>query len=69
MKYSTVMYTSFDKDVWSIITTSDNEVFTSFPAEIGNPNYDQFLATVSLTDEEVKKLKPDVWYDFPEGAK
>ena len=69
MNYSTIKYTSFDKDFWNIITTSDDEVFTSFPAEIDNPNYDRFLVAAKLTDEEVKKLETDVWYDFPEGDK
>jgi hypothetical protein len=66
MKYLIIKYESFDEDFWSIITTSDDEVFTSFPAEIGNPNYDAFLIQAQLTDEEVHKLTPDTWYDFPE---
>ena len=69
MKYSTIKYTSFDKDFWNVVTTEDEESFISFPAEIGNPNYDQFLVAAQLTDEEVKKLETDVWYDFPEGDK
>lgn len=69
MKYSTVKYTSLDQDFCSIITTSGDEVFTSFPAELGNPNYDRFLVDAKLTDAEVHALEPDTWYDFPEGDK
>ena len=61
MKYS---ITIFD-DKYSIITTSDNENFVSFPAQLDNPNYDAFLVSAKLTDEEVHALEPDVWYDFP----
>jgi ABC-type oligopeptide transport system substrate-binding subunit len=49
-----------------VLTTFDNENFTSFPAEVGNPNYDAFLEQAQLTDKQVHSLKPDVWYDFPE---
>ena len=65
MKYLIIKYESFNEDFWSIITTSDDEVFTSFPAEVGNPNYDAFLIQAQLTDEELHELTPDTWYDFP----
>jgi hypothetical protein len=45
------------------------EYHLSFPAKLGNPNYDQFLVDAKLTDKQVKELKPNVWYDFPEGDK
>lgn len=51
----------------SIIGVQDKELFTSFPAEVGNPNYDAFLEQAKLTDKQVKALTPDTWYDFPEG--
>jgi hypothetical protein len=35
----------------------------SFPAVIGNPNYDQFLLQVELSDEEVKALPTDEWFE------
>jgi hypothetical protein len=38
--------------------------FLSFPAEVGNPNYESFLASQSLTDAEVQAMEPDVWHDM-----
>lgn len=67
MKYLTVKYASFDKNFWSVIIAEDNEVFTSFPAEVGNPNYDDFLEQAQLTDKQVHALTPDRWYEFVEG--
>ena len=49
----------------SITTTTDDVNFVSFPAEVGNPNYDAFLVQAELTDKQVHALTPDVWYDFP----
>lgn len=50
------------------ITISDNESAINFPAEIGNPNYDQFLIDADLTDKKVQALTPDKWYDFPKES-
>lgn len=51
----------------TFITTSQDKVeLTIFRAEVGNPNYDQFLEQAGLTDTEVHELEPDVWYDLPE---
>lgn len=52
-------------EFYDVTTTVDDEMFTSFPAEIGNPNYDAFLVDTNLTDKKVKALTPDKWYDFP----
>ena len=52
-----------------VLITTDDSYCVSFSAKIGNPNYDQFLVDAKLTDKQVKELKPDVWYDFPEGDK
>ena len=41
-----------------------NNEFTYFPAEVGNPNYDAFLESQSLTDAEVQAMEPDVWHDM-----
>lgn len=71
IKYQTIKQesvTGYDP-VLIVLTTPDNEVFTSFPAEVSNPAYNQFLEQAKLTDKQVKELKPDVWYDFPEGDK
>jgi hypothetical protein len=69
MKYIMTVFKSFGSENYNITTTSDDVVFTSFPAEIGNPNYDAFLTQAELTDKQVHALKPDVWYDFPNGDK
>jgi hypothetical protein len=69
MKYMMTFSEFFKIKNYNITTTSDDEVFTSFPAEIGNPNYDAFLTQAELTDKQVHALKPDVWYDFPNGDK
>jgi hypothetical protein len=66
MKYLITIIKSFNVDSFNVTTTPDDVVFTSFPAEIGNPNYDQFLEQTKLTDKKVKALTPDEWYDFPE---
>ena len=55
-------------DIVSVsITVKDESGAVGFPAEVGNPNYDQFLEQAKLTDKQVHALTPDVWYDFPEG--
>jgi hypothetical protein len=66
MKYMITVLEFMGSENYNITTTPDDVVFTSFPAEIGNPNYDAFLAQAELTDKQVHALKPDVWYDFPE---
>ena len=38
----------------------------TFPADKSNSDYVQFLDMAQLTDAKVKKLDPNVWYDFPE---
>ena len=38
--------------------------FTSFPATVGNPVYDSFLESQSLTDIEVQAMTPDIWHDM-----
>jgi hypothetical protein len=65
------MYTVIETPVFTaenITTTIDDEMFTNFPAEIGNPNYDQFLIDTGLTDKQVHALTPDVWYDLDNGV-
>lgn len=69
MKYMMTVNEFMGSENYNVTTTPDDEVFTSFPAEIGNPNYGQFLVDAKLTDTEVHALKPDTWYDFPEGDK
>lgn len=66
------MYNKFTDPLTEIVDTSvtikdDNNVMSSFPDIKGNANYDQFLKDTGLTDAKVKKLEPDVWYDFPEA--
>lgn len=67
MKYMMTVIEFMGSENYNITTTVDEVSFTSFPAEIGNPNYDTFLEQAQLTDKQVHALKPDVWYDFPNG--
>jgi hypothetical protein len=69
MKYMIVINEFMGSKNWNIITTFDDENYTSFPAIISNPNYDAFLEQAQLTDKQVHALKTDVWYDFPNGDK
>lgn len=55
-------FESFGTELVNITTTSDDENFVSFPAQLDNPNYDAFLVQVGLTDEEVKTLPVDEWF-------
>lgn len=66
MKYMIIKNTFIKQEFISVTTTVDEINFVSFPVEIGNPNYDQFLEQTGLTDAEVHELEPNVWYDFPE---
>lgn len=68
MKYIKNIFTFDGVDSISITTTSDDVAFTSFPAVVGNPNYDAFLIQVNLTDKKVQALTPDKWYDFPKES-
>jgi hypothetical protein len=69
MKYMITVSEFYGEIYRSIAITADGKEVTSFPAVVGNPNYDQFLVQAELTDEQVHALKPDVWYDFPQEAK
>jgi hypothetical protein len=66
MKYEILKHEMFGKITTHVMAQQSNEVCLSFPAEVGNPNYDAFLEQAQLTDKQVHSLKPDVWYDFPE---
>lgn len=69
-KYIVTVYKPVEgAEVFNITTTTNEVDFTSFPAEVGNPNYDAFLVQAELTDTQVKALKPDTWYDFPKETK
>ena len=48
----------------SVLVEADSGDLTSFPAEVGNPNYDSFIESQSLTDAEVQAMEPDVWHDM-----
>jgi len=65
MKYMITVFDLRGVTYTDVTTTLDDENFTSFPATVGNPNYDQFLVQAELTDKQVHALTPDVWYDFP----
>lgn len=68
MKY---MLNKIDSSVGEFVSIviDSGEGFTSFPAEVGNPNYDAFLEQAKLTDKQVQALTPDTWYDFPKETK
>lgn len=69
MKYQAIDSVVYEVVMRSVITTSNDVDFVSFPAVVGNPNYDAFLVQAELTDKQVHALTPDVWYDFPTGLK
>ena len=64
MKYQ-LLEILFDGETQKIVNVllSENSGI-NFPAEKGNPNYDQFLEQTGLTDTEVHELEPDVWYEM-----
>lgn len=64
MKYMLTIFNNFDIDYYFIMTTTNDVDMVSFSAELDNPNYNAFLTSAKLTDEEVRALEPDVWYDF-----
>ena len=63
MKYKLLKELFMGNEYFSVVVTNDEVNFTSFPAEIGNPNYDQFLLQVELSDKEVKALPTDEWFE------
>lgn len=65
MKYEIILVQSKDEPYKSVIIEREDGSYISFPAEVGNPNYDNFLVEAELTDEQVNNLPIDVWYDFP----
>ena len=64
MRYEAVINVSMGYESRSVILDRGNGEFTSFPAEVGNPVYDSFLESQSLTDAEVQAMEPDVWHDM-----
>ena len=69
MKYMISKFESFGTESVNVTTTNSEATFTSFPAVVGNPNYDAFLEQAKLTDKQVQALTPDTWYDFPKETK
>lgn len=63
MKYLLSIIPTPFGDESNISTTSDEVNFVTFPAIVGNPNYDAFLVQVDLTDEEVHALPVDEWFE------
>lgn len=64
MRYE-ILETIFDSGIRKIINIDLGNSGVNFPAVVSNPNYDAFLVSAKLTDEEVHALEVDVWYDFP----
>lgn len=67
--YKTYEITQKEDTFLYVQTTPDHENFTSFPAEETNSAYLQFLTRAQLSDQELKDLPTEVWYDFPEPTK
>lgn len=63
MKYMITVFDSMGGENTNVTITSNDVDFISFPAVVGNPNYDQFLIQVGLTDEEVHELPVDEWIE------
>jgi hypothetical protein len=63
MKYKTVISDVMNVEKTHIVIDFLDNTFQSFPAEVGNPNYDKFLEANELTDKQVHALKTDVWYE------
>jgi len=63
MRYRILVSESFGAEHRSV-NVDDGVGFTSFPAIVGNPNYDGFLESQELTDEDVQAMEPDVWHEM-----
>lgn len=64
MRYEVLVAESMSGPVRHVMVETSPDQFVSFPAEVGNPNYDSFLESQSFTDAEVKAMEPDVWHDM-----
>ena len=64
MRYRIIVAESMGGPMRHVIVETVPDEFTSFPAKVGNPNYDSFLESQSLTDAEVQAMEPDVWHDM-----
>ena len=62
MKYSIVEIVN-KEDISKHINVVYETYGLSFPAVVGNPNYDAFLLQVDLTDEEVHALPVNEWIE------
>lgn len=61
MKYMIVVTDSFGTKSKSIISTVDEEIFTSFQVDETNSFYVDFLSVNSLTDKDIESAKTGVW--------
>jgi len=64
MRYEIVEVSTVAGLTRSVIVDRGRDEFTSFPAVVGNPNYDSFLESQGLTDAEVQAMEPDEWHDM-----
>lgn len=62
-KYMLSIIEKMETKNYNITTKSNDENLVSFPAEIGNPNYDQFLTQTGLTDAQVRELSVGEWIE------
>ena len=64
MSYKIAASEFFGRQSRQVVVQTGSDEFTSFPAKVGNPVYDSFLESQSLTDAEVQAMEPDVWHDM-----
>ena len=69
MKYiiNTLKLSSPETTLTYVTVKRAEDFAQTFEAVVGTSVYDAFLEQAKLTDKQVKALKPDTWYDFPEG--
>ena len=66
MKYKVTDFESIESLRRYVTVELSVDDYKTFPADKSNSDYVQFLEMAQLTDAKVKKLDPNVWYDFPE---
>ena len=63
-RYEILVIANMQGDTRHVVTQQADGSSTSFPAIVGNPNYDSFLESQSLMDAEVQAMTPDIWHDM-----
>lgn len=63
MKYKVIKLQFMNEYFYHIIVDKENNEYISFPAEIGNPNYDEFLINSNLIHDNITILTRDTWIE------